>query len=248
MSCVFQNIDPPPPPTLHEYPRLCCGGRTHSPGGRGVGVNILEDARHSFVLYLYWILFGLSHLNFHSLHCVPHIRYVLLLRVKGTKMAYVRTQCIFYHDVVYLTVWICIQYSCSSSAEAVRILEHFVSVLADEKSCNESKIDESFYKWRICLVKGSLTRDFDFRFFPWIRVPRALRIPLGLFRFCSKIRGDIREWMFVTGVPRGQLIHEKKHWHWKSLVRLSLIDNPSSILRQIIPLIFFYRCRHNISM
>jgi hypothetical protein len=44
MSGVFQNIDPPPP--------------TPSPPGecvkRGVGgVNILEDARHSSVLYIY---------------------------------------------------------------------------------------------------------------------------------------------------------------------------------------------------
>ncbi len=33
-------------------PRLCCGGRTHSPGGEGDGggVNILEDARHRIVL------------------------------------------------------------------------------------------------------------------------------------------------------------------------------------------------------
>jgi hypothetical protein len=27
-------------------------GRTHSLGGEGVGVNILEDARHSSVLYM----------------------------------------------------------------------------------------------------------------------------------------------------------------------------------------------------
>jgi hypothetical protein len=36
---------------VFRIPRLCCGGRTHSPGGEGGwgggGVNILEDARHS---------------------------------------------------------------------------------------------------------------------------------------------------------------------------------------------------------
>jgi hypothetical protein len=61
MSFVFQNIDPPSPSPPGEcVPRLCCGGRTHSPGGEGVGggVNILEEARHSSVLYLYRILFG----------------------------------------------------------------------------------------------------------------------------------------------------------------------------------------------
>ncbi len=40
---------PPPPPLLR--------GRTHSPGGGKGGVNSLEDARHSSVLYLYRILF-----------------------------------------------------------------------------------------------------------------------------------------------------------------------------------------------
>jgi hypothetical protein len=36
MSCVFQNIDPIPPlRPVCVYPRLCCGGRTHSPGGEG---------------------------------------------------------------------------------------------------------------------------------------------------------------------------------------------------------------------
>ena len=49
MAGVFQNIDPPPP----SPPPLWCGGRTHSLGmERGWGVNILEDARHSSVLYI----------------------------------------------------------------------------------------------------------------------------------------------------------------------------------------------------
>jgi hypothetical protein len=39
-------------------PRLLCGGRTHSLGGEGVGVNILEKARHCSVLYVckYFVL------------------------------------------------------------------------------------------------------------------------------------------------------------------------------------------------
>jgi hypothetical protein len=69
MSCVFQNIDPPPPSPSGECvppPRLCYGGRTHSPRvERGVGVKILEDARHRSVLYLYRILFGLHLQQFH---------------------------------------------------------------------------------------------------------------------------------------------------------------------------------------
>ncbi len=58
MSGVFQNIDlPPPSPPGECVPfRLWCGGRTHSLGGEGVGVKILEDARHCSVLYIckYW--------------------------------------------------------------------------------------------------------------------------------------------------------------------------------------------------
>jgi hypothetical protein len=48
MSGVFQNIDPPTP----SPPSECGGGGTHSPGGEGVGVNILENARHCSVLYI----------------------------------------------------------------------------------------------------------------------------------------------------------------------------------------------------
>ncbi len=51
---------PPTPLSARRVcnPSLCCGGRTHSPGEEGGGVNILEDARHSSVLYLYRILFA----------------------------------------------------------------------------------------------------------------------------------------------------------------------------------------------
>ncbi len=42
VSGVFQNIDPHPLSTQRGAGR----GGTHSPGGEGVGVNILHDARH----------------------------------------------------------------------------------------------------------------------------------------------------------------------------------------------------------
>ncbi len=59
MSCVFQNIDPPSPSPPGECvpPTFGAGGGHTRRVERGVGVNILEDARHSSVLYLYRILF-----------------------------------------------------------------------------------------------------------------------------------------------------------------------------------------------
>jgi hypothetical protein len=50
MSGAVRNIDPPPPHRpASVYQRR---GRTHSLGGEGVGVNILEDSRHCSVLYI----------------------------------------------------------------------------------------------------------------------------------------------------------------------------------------------------
>jgi hypothetical protein len=54
MSCVFQNIDPPPLSLPGEF---AGGGHTRRVE-KGAGVNILEDARHSSVIYLYRIFFG----------------------------------------------------------------------------------------------------------------------------------------------------------------------------------------------
>jgi hypothetical protein len=63
MSCVFQNIDPPPPSPPGEcVPPAVVAGEGHTrrvERGVGWGVNILEDARHSSVLYLYRILLAL---------------------------------------------------------------------------------------------------------------------------------------------------------------------------------------------
>ncbi len=54
------SATPPPPHPTSVYPRLWCGGRgwTNSQGGKGVGVNIMEDARHCSVLYIrnYFVL------------------------------------------------------------------------------------------------------------------------------------------------------------------------------------------------
>ncbi len=37
-------------------------------------------------------------------------------------------------------------------------------------------------------------------FFSWISVPQAPKYSIGAFWIFSKIRGDIRELMFITGV------------------------------------------------
>jgi hypothetical protein len=54
MAGVFQNIDPPPlPPGECASPAFGAGGEYTFAGWRGGwGVNILEDARHSSVLYV----------------------------------------------------------------------------------------------------------------------------------------------------------------------------------------------------
>jgi hypothetical protein len=49
MYGVFRTIDLPPP---HRPPALGAGGRTHSLGGEGVGVNSSEDARYCSVFYI----------------------------------------------------------------------------------------------------------------------------------------------------------------------------------------------------
>jgi hypothetical protein len=54
MSDVFQNIDPPTPSPPGECvpPAFGAGGGHTRWVERGVGVNILEDAGHSSVLYI----------------------------------------------------------------------------------------------------------------------------------------------------------------------------------------------------
>jgi hypothetical protein len=64
MSCVFQNIDPHPPlrpASVYIPPPLLRGEDTLAGWRGGWGVNILEDARHSSVLYLYRILFAIDY-------------------------------------------------------------------------------------------------------------------------------------------------------------------------------------------
>jgi hypothetical protein len=93
MSGVFQNIDPPPP----HCPASVCTPPPFGAGGghtrwveRGVGVNILEDARHSSVLYIckYFVIHPIhSSFGRHSFvidssfiyHSVIHRSFIVLI-------------------------------------------------------------------------------------------------------------------------------------------------------------------------
>ncbi len=48
--------------------------------------------------------------------------------------------------------------------------------------------------------KGSLTRNFQLQVFFMTVSTGPLSISLEPIQILSKIRGDIREWMFITGV------------------------------------------------
>jgi hypothetical protein len=66
MSDVFQNIDPPPPhrPASVYPPAFDAVGRHTRWVERGWGVKILEDARHSSVLYICKYFVGVVQQNF----------------------------------------------------------------------------------------------------------------------------------------------------------------------------------------
>jgi hypothetical protein len=69
MAGVFKNIDPHPPlRPASIYPNLLVRGEDTLAGWRGGGVNILEDARHSSVLYIrkYFVLVAVCEISVKS--------------------------------------------------------------------------------------------------------------------------------------------------------------------------------------
>ncbi len=52
----------------------------------------------------------------------------------------------------------------------------------------------------MCLLKGTVSRDFLLLVFSWISFPQASDYTIRPFRIFSKIRGDIRSSRFATGV------------------------------------------------
>jgi hypothetical protein len=81
MSGVFQNIDPPPPsppgeciPGVHPPP-LVRGEDTLAGWREGWGVNILEDARYSSVLYICkYFLFYIVYSESVKIHEAPQCK------------------------------------------------------------------------------------------------------------------------------------------------------------------------------
>ncbi len=55
-----------------------------------------------------------------------------------------------------------------------------------------------WHQW--CTLKGICHEIFSFKFFSCISFSGPLSIPWGPFRIFSKIRGDFREWMFISDV------------------------------------------------
>jgi hypothetical protein len=98
MSSFFQNIDPPIPSPPGECvpPRLCWGGGGHTRRvERGVGVNILEDARHSSVLYLhvYRILFAVPYIPISVWQNVFSSDYSIFLFAEREKLVLLTRNC-----------------------------------------------------------------------------------------------------------------------------------------------------------
>jgi hypothetical protein len=84
MSCVFLNIDPPPLSARRVCnPRLCGGGRTHSPGGEGGEGSIFWKTQDT-ALYSTYIEFSLGR---------GILSYVLILAGKDLAMTELTEVC-----------------------------------------------------------------------------------------------------------------------------------------------------------
>jgi hypothetical protein len=118
MSGVFQNIDPPPPHCpASVYPLAYGAGGGHTRWvERGVGANILEDARHSSVLYMcnYFVVYTFSS-NKTQYNCVKtylqaklsppicYISFVALMDQISTKTP--NPKCRLYWCLIELIFW-----------------------------------------------------------------------------------------------------------------------------------------------
>jgi hypothetical protein len=88
-------------------------------------------------------------------------------------------------------------------------------------------IGAKWHTYQKMKIKGSLTRDFRLQvFFHESVSPRPPSIPLEPFWIFSKIRGDIRELMFITGVNNtgdklilAGLSNRRCHWHRRKIYR-----------------------------
>jgi hypothetical protein len=85
MSGVFQNIDPPPPSPPGECAFGEGGGHTRWVE-RGVGVNILEDARHCSVLYIRKYFVGPVHIHSGRYYSRPVLHIALAKHITSSKI------------------------------------------------------------------------------------------------------------------------------------------------------------------
>ncbi len=94
----------------------------------------------------------------------------------------------------------------------------------------------------ICALKGVWHEIFSFKFFSLISFPPTLSIPLRPFRFFRKIRRDIREWMFISGV--NDTGHKReKCWDIIFLYFVKSLVGCNLHLKIEFLLIFHFRCR-----
>jgi hypothetical protein len=116
---------------------------------------------------------------------------------------------------------------------------HTVKILYYVREYSTCSMIVYHFTWsaqRIAL-KGTVSRDFCFRFFSWIIFPQAPEIILGLFEFCHlcqrhrwQIKGTIsdslhlkvkKNYLYVQGTASGQIGSAWEWYHWIGLERTS---------------------------
>ncbi len=95
------------------------------------------------------------------------------------------------------------------------LMSFYKSINNSSRNRNKDIIKTCKFKPKTYTLKGTVPRDFRVQVFSRISFPQPLSIPLGLFRNCSKICRDIREFSKKIEMTRmllsgswGKMIHE----------------------------------------
>ena len=100
-----------------------------------------------------------------------------------------------------------------------------VCVLSDV--CGEGYKVHRSHIGQLNRLKGCMTQDFDFMFFTNLFSPWLLRNLMGPFRIFTKIRGDIRNFVFIASVSCSPVsIHRR-------LIIAGVVDTADSTLFRI---------------